>query len=41
MVLKAHLCLKVGQGHSMSTTFINLEDRTFNVSISLLNLGVL
>ena len=27
-VLNAHLCWKVGHGHSMSTTLINLEDIT-------------
>ena len=34
MVLKAHLGRKVGQGHSMSTTFINLEDITLIISMS-------
>ena len=33
IVLNAHLCWKVGQGHSMSTTFINLGDITLNISM--------
>ena len=33
VVLNAHMCLKVGQDHSMSTTFINLEDITLNISM--------
>ena len=31
VVLNAHLCLEVGQGHSMSKTVINLEDIILNM----------
>ena len=40
MVLNAYLCEKVGQGHSMSITFINLEDIALNISMSLSSASV-
>ena len=35
VVLNAHLCSKEGQGHSVSTTVINLEDIALKISMSL------
>ena len=32
MALNAHPCWKLGQGQTMSTTFIKLEDKTINIS---------
>ena len=39
--LIAHPCWKIGQGHSLSTTFGNLEDTNLNISITLSKFDVL